>query len=1292
MNYGYSSGLALRQNRVTTTPFNELNLALVGAEGIISVDQATLAATVQVTEPAAIASFDDGHPNGPGWFTRSLTQIQAAPVVLAPPSFSGIAGIGETLSLIPAAWLMFGDPNTAEIVFDLEVNEGTGYVTLVGYGTQSYESVSTYDLVESHSGSQFRLRETISAPMIASTSSSSVPVAVPPADSVPLPTLVGSPVNQDLDLSVGEAETVVGSFAAAGQYIVGIVNLNAGGPSDLVLEGSAITASTLLGSTTGNGNTHIQAHLVQIDDASDLIIRNTNPTISFARQIIVLDAEDLSLEGAQFVGTTDAGVGADPLSLTFTNLPADRVVLAIGAIRDGGSPSDSMWGGDLTANDELSDQSFSNPAQRAAVAAARGDVDSDSLTVSVAFDEAASTSNQFALGAIVFVNASEEVTVSDFHPGFQRTTTDVGMTHAGGWGDGNHYTFEVDPGNETRMVIEPGETTTVWYIADTETGGLSTTDIESQAGLAAGTVDAVWLASQTTTAYGLRSDLPIDWMDLGRFVHQRFQDVGFDSANRGKSNWFRFARGGKYGDGTGGKTSAFEGESALNPHVYSDFGVGPRPRLVTPTTRNSGEGGAFAHCVYQGVEREGAMFEMVARGDNLLFADTVFSGQDGYGLQGKAIDGQPINRITSFGSSFLDCAYAAPKNGSFWNPTQETINGTRYQGDDRASGQYMSKITGPLLWRCFFDHNGWGENYNPDGFTWANVEESMPPAILSHNVYWQSDNSDCSMLEVLSTRAAGTGIQFRSGGMASIMVSIDPGETGVLGAGERKLGTLDATRSGNFESREVIRVSTGAGDFDFQHDNYSPSQGFKPLFALPSGIAVNVQPGDVATGLTSGATVQLDGTAVQYGNYTGLHSFLSMGTAYRPLTDRNPQIRWGQGHVVLGTDQVLKDVVAANGADPNNLTEVTQRSPINVTSTGYDEADNNSYVLDFKLVNWHDADDLNSGSIASANEVTLGAWYDLGNAQPLGTTTTDGAITAIRATGAGPSLAKDIWNYAAQRTGDQQFGHSAGATIVFAPDPDADGYRADWPSNWQGGDFPVDGDNVALNGNIMQSFMTFRLADLDFGAGGGLVLFGGLVSCSSSQTVTAGFVELKNAAKFRVSGTQTTAYNVIADNGRYEVDGTISGISGSFAGKSQCIIYGGGSLTIDTGETLALTGSNVKAGFDGTTGTASLVLNGQLALIAENGALPRIRKVRTGRFGLENLGNDVEGQPVQTQVQASVQLGGGILIDASGVSPGTYTVIEADNLSGSFDTADIVGGTATLQTDLANGRLNVVVG
>ena len=204
--------------------------------------------------------------------------------------------------------------------------------------------------------------------------------------------------------------------------------------------------------------------------------------------------------------------------------------------------------------------------------------------------------------------------------------------------------------------------------------------------------------------------------------------------------------------------------------------------------------------------------------------------------------------------------------------------------------------------------------------------------------------------------------------------------------------------------------------------------------------------------------------------------------------------------------------------------------------------------------------------------------------------------------------------------------------------------------------------------------------------------FSRLVSCSSSQTVTAGFVELKNAAKFRVSGTQTTAYNVIADNGRYEVDGTISGISGSFAGKSQCIIYGGGSLTIDTGETLALTGSNVKAGFDGTTGTASLVLNGQLALIAENGALPRIRKVRTGRFGLENLGNDVEGQPVQTQVQASVQLGGGILIDASGVSPGTYTVIEADNLSGSFDTADIVGGTATLQTDLANGRLNVVVG
>ncbi len=1298
MQYGYSYGSSLSQSSTGFTPA-PITVELVGGTGNISVDSETMIVTVEITSPSRLAALDEGHPNGPGWFERSATGIHEAPLLLTQPALSGTAEPGAPLSFDAAVWLVGQPAAQTSVSFVLERNTGAGYIAVSGYVGQEYGSVAPYTIGDGDQDSSFRLRETVQAGPAGSATADSPEVYVPQAlEPGTLPTLAAAPVNQDEDLASNgtPTETIAGGLPAAGRFIIGIVDLNANGLADLSVESASITSTIALGTTTGAGNTHITMLMVNADGAGDLTVRNNSTITSFARQVVVLQADKMLESGFLFASTVGSGGGANPLSVSFGDVPANRVAVAIGATRAAGSPVGVTWGGDVTDSDELSDLSFTNTAHRAAAAVTNSTAQGADFTVLASFDGSAGSSVAFALATVLFeVEVPVQITVQDTHPGFQRAQYDAALTQVNGWGDGNHYTLEVDSSDLTRMVVEPGETTKVWYCADTARGGLTASDIETAESLSGGTVDAAWLNAQTTTTYGLRSDQPIEWATLGIDVNQAYMRSS-NTSNRGRSYWFLFAQDSVHP--TGG-LNPYQGESPLHPHYYGDYqrplqSAGAKPVFNGSVVRTLGGGlGDVFNVAYGGLHFENSSQAYIATGANIVYAGCKATGasadKEHFAFQAPGSWGS-IDRVTLYGIHSTDACVDEPTNGSTWDVDQTSGTGN---ASDRTSAVYAEYTEGMLAWRCFIDHAGWQSDYNPDGFSWNNGEFGKPPAIYSHSLYWNSNNYGMSVTELLSTRAAGTSVQFRSSGMMNCVVSVDPGEMGNAGKGVNYLYTDDSTRVGGFSNGETVVIATASGDITFVMDgNYSTAnERFVVQPAISGDIVANIAAGDVATGQSSGATVELTGVYEQTGNYAAVHSLLQMGSAYRPLSARNPNIYWGGLLTYFSPDWVLKQGLAINGADPNNSAEVTQRSPITVSNAWTPvKTDSFEYAADYRIENWFSTPAFNAGSITNPTEITLGAWYDLNNSQAVGTTTTDQACEAIRLMPDAALQAKEIWNHAASRTGDQQIGHVGGVTRTFLPDPDVDGYRADWLGSWVEGDWPVDGDSVDLNGNVMQSYQTFRLADLDFGTGGGLRMYGGLISCSSSQAASAGSVELQNAAKFRVSGTQSTAYIVTADNGRYEVDGTISGVSGDFSGKSQCIIFAGGSLTVGAGQTLTLRGGAVKAGFDGTSGTGTLTLQGTLVLEQVDGVLPRIREIRTGRFGLEDLGNEVEGQPVATNMTSQVVLGGTLSVDVTGLS-GTYLIIDVDSLSGNFASAEITGGSGSVLVDESVGRVFLTV-
>lgn len=1290
MKYGHSNGVSRGRGKPSTPP-GQINVSLAGATGEITVDTQAGIVTAQITAPARVAAIDEGHSNGPGWIERTLTELQGGPSLIALPLLSGDPLPGASIDFTRAAWLVGDTAANVSVTFDLEADSGAGFAPVPGYDDQEYGSVPSYPINQADRGTRFRLRERALGATTGADTATSAVFAIPAEDQAPLPQLVGAPINQDADLQAGavETEAATGALPGAGRYLVGIVDLNQGGVADLTIEGGTIGSVIALGNTTGTGNTHVRLYLADASGAGDVVVRNTSGVISYARQILIYSADGLTDENLLFASATGA-TDADPLSVTLGSATAGMAALAIGICRAGDSTA-ATWGGAMSNDDLVSEAAFSSAAHRATSAVSS--VLGAPYTVTVAFDDTPGE-EWFALAVVLL--AAEAVVPEGAHPGFLKAAGEPGQTHPNGWGIGDHYTLETDATVPQRMVLEPGETTQRWYFQTEENGGLTAAQIEAAEGLQAGTVTASWLRSGTNVnllarQYGLRSDKPVSSAAfLGSFSNELRNGVT-------GSPWYDCGPG-----VTIGEVHFPLGESPINPAVFGSLDpaipVADLPR-VTDTNNVGGDDRVAGNFVLTGIASRGQgrwRFNGVNGEENVIFADCHLSSNHDSVITSGSV---PSKALTLFACTIYDCwrAMPEPEGASDWsNPNACRISGTFF-------GKTVSKLT----WRTHYDTNGWEPGYNEDGITWNNGAFGQPPTFYNHNSYDSEENDDVTFAEILTSRAAFSAFQSRSGSYSNVIVCVDNNAGGNFFNGFYELVLPKPLAVPGFaEGETVVGQTSGASWVVGVVDDNTADVTLEMDDAVSSGIFAM---GETVVGQTSGARAVI-GSINKSGNYALASHVLTMSAGNKRNNDQvdesNPSsaklegVRSKAWNGLNAYQNVIDNMIVANLADPADAADIAQKSDIiDTTNTGLEPAEVALvHSFDLSLYNWGDAANntgLDGLSSTALNEVTIGAFVDGLQGQPIGTETTDSALNHLRATYRNPGLlANDIWNHAATRFGRDTLGHAPGATALFTPNSKIDGYRSDSPLNWQIGgahDLPIDGDSLGLNGNTMYSFMTFRFADLDFGAGGGLRLFGGLVSCDTSQG--SGTVTLERAGKFRVgTGTHASAYDIAALGGRYEVDGTVTNVSGDFIGQSQCIVYGGGALTIAPGESLILTGDAVKAGFDGAGGAAAtLTLQGTLTFVAGASGFSSIREVRTGRFGFADLGGGVTGQPVDPDVVSTVVLGGILNVNVSGLAPGTYTLINVDSLSGSFDSASVTGGTGSVSADPSAGRVTVTV-
>ena len=544
---------------------------------------------------------------------------------------------------------------------------------------------------------------------------------------------------------------------------------------------------------------------------------------------------------------------------------------------------------------------------------------------------------------------------------------------------------------------------------------------------------------------------------------------------------------------------------------------------------------------------------------------------------------------------------------------------------NRSSGIFADETTGLLMLENYGYHCGWVDGYDTVSHRWENGTYGQPPNLYSHNFYLQGTNKDTTFADNVSLEPASSHVQFRSGGYYWGNVLVNGNIAGNMSGGDAVSGAV-----------------IGEGNYTFAADSLAMSAAF----------------------LIAGA-----GAA---GPYTS-------GAA-----------NWGWDAGGTGRIGTFEEMLLAHDQDPNNPAEIAFKNtfaPIGETirlfgneyrdtSIVYNWATNEGPANANRNVDGLDTAVLNDTTVQRYAETVLG----------LSNPTIRGFSEHVIAQPAPWEAGRAFLNWTRTRFGlaPVDSSRTANQTVVFSPWPHAEGFRWDNRRNWSTGYFPIDGDRVELASHDVRSPVhTLRLAALNFGTGNRLHVSGGCIGADTvSATGSGATVEITRAGQFRIGGhAAASGLQISVTDGRFFNMGTVTaGISASAAGFAELVLAtGAGAFTLAAGETLTLTGGACRCGFDGTDGgAASLTLSGTLTMTAAGGALPQIREFRSGMWG-----------ETATNLASTVTCGGTLNVDVTGVAPGTYDLIRADAVAGSFDTVTITGGAGTLAYTATQVRLTV---
>ncbi len=371
-----------------------------------------------------------------------------------------------------------------------------------------------------------------------------------------------------------------------------------------------------------------------------------------------------------------------------------------------------------------------------------------------------------AQGDVIYLDLTEVADTTSLSMTYTRTTggvdtdvtVDINVAEAdvgGGWGLGEWYMLEVD--GSDNIIVEPPEDADGFIEIYASATGLSQADIATAESVSEATVTGQWLIDNREITdspgqyYGDQSN-PLNH-NMAQWMAQRARtpvETNFQAVH------LFYERGGVYSDadtGVAREDVTGIGHSHLHPDIIGAWGSGARPRFIGGWNVDR-----MHKLVFQSLQIDEGMTSTM--GYNLVYDDiycdySLATGEDtNYPITTtRASDltrGLTIRRY-----HVIDAYRDTPKAGSWAGPT------------NRMSGLYAEGRFGVLFDKLFIDHPGWSEDYTKDVVT-GNVK---PTDNLSHGGYNATDNRDITFSNAIVTRAALSTIQFRASGVVQNVFS-----------------------------------------------------------------------------------------------------------------------------------------------------------------------------------------------------------------------------------------------------------------------------------------------------------------------------------------------------------------------------------------------------------------------------------------------------------------------------------------------------------------------------------------
>lgn len=865
------------------------------------------------------------------------------------------------------------------------------------------------------------------------------------------------------------------------------------------------------------------------------------------------------------------------------------------------------------------------------------------------------------------------------------SATADGKNDISAWGPGLHYYPEID--SNDAVVVEPTANTKIVRIAQS---GNSRAQVATLAGVSEATVTNAWLSSRPE--YHTASD-PLN-ESVGKSFAEYLYDNGFHVHvlyKRGDTFTQRVA-----GADSDGFDRYLGPHTPLHPTLVGAYGTGARPRF---TNKSSWEVvRQCANIVLQSLHISCNI--RFAQSFNFVCDDIKQTGTSGYGFTPEGSN--RMNRgITIRRWQAYDISKSGP-SGTNWDN----------QGD-RISGSYTDECLGILYEKCVQDMVGWEEGYFVDG----RGSGPKPPDNRGHGSYDQKTNSDVTHRDQFLLRSSHSAIQLRAGGVvercffAGYNTGLSPVGKGWDAAAEGTVGNwayvtdvvqtypgqkysdiipdlvlaggmsvqgvdsvLDRVIFCHYEQGETV---TGGGQRGPVGNANSSSQTFTVKFknggtlypasdwkAYNCKVAFN--PNTNIGGLDTGV---LDVTKI--GQFVDEY-WTRTGTAaknwYPQLQDLATQIRgedkpwdvlpdllaffqnpFGYGQAPRTVAQTVSFLPRADGASPGFRADIRDdwsTGDLPGTVDG-DDVDVSNYAITWNI---SPENRINTLSFAPGGAIRLTG----GALMPAGSVITGAGGNTITAENGGkvgiPGF--DDTNKLTLKATDARISNTGAVTGPV--DVEAMAASEVLFGSGDGDSWDVGDGTITLHGGVKAGFdgENGDAMSLTFGANSVLNMKSAATVAVDNLATATPPIESGVHEMWPVEG---ASYNIGGRNAklaswRYFNDGDV---------KFQLKMYDlSGALSNNSTVSGPRTRSGLMTGSSGSIGT----VNGTPTY-----ELPKIDKFTSGIFGTS-----------APDVATTITLGGTLNIDVTGMAPGTYDLITADTLLGSFDTINITGGSGSV--------------